>query len=79
MITAIERCAGMRRGVHLSCMGGGYIISMAHAAAAMRAQAYLRPRAKGKELLLVTRCAVAVFGIFTGLVCVLFNGVRLHF
>ena len=39
-------------------------------------QAYIRPKAKGKELLMVTRVTVFVFGIVTGLVCILFNAVR---
>ena len=34
-------------------------------------QTYIRPKASGKELLLVTRITVAVFGMFTGVVSII--------
>lgn len=42
------------------------------------AQAYIRPKAKGNELLLVSRIAIFVFGIFSGGLCAVLYVVSLH-
>lgn len=34
-------------------------------------QAYIRPKAQGNELLLVSRIVVACFGMFTGVICII--------
>ena len=39
-------------------------------------QAYIRPRASGKEMLLVSRIVVFCFGMFTGVICIILNVVR---
>ena len=39
-------------------------------------QTYLRPQASSKELLLVTRITVFVFGMFTGVLSIILSVVR---
>ena len=39
-------------------------------------QTYIRPKASGKELLLVTRITVFVFGMFTGVLSIILFVVR---
>lgn len=43
----------------------------------MVVQAYIRPKATGREMLLVSRIVVFVFGMFTGVICIILNVVRL--
>ena len=38
-------------------------------------QAYIRPKAAGNELLLVSRIVVCVFGMFAGVICIILNEV----
>ena len=40
-------------------------------------QTYIRPKASGKELLLVTRITVFVFGMFTGVLSIILFVVRI--
>ena len=47
-----------------------------HLSWAAVAQAYIRPRASGKEMLLVSRIVVFCFGMFTGVICIILNVVR---
>ena len=44
-------------------------------AASFHVQAYIRPKASGAEVLLVTRVVIFVFGMFTGVICVILNEV----
>ena len=51
-------------------------MSSKHVCAAL-AQAYIRPKASGKEMLLVSRLVVFCFGMFTGVICIILNVVRI--